>query len=92
LIGIAIYIVAVMSASVALCGLSIFHARLSYIGMTNDAYFASRNARGPGIWSINTADYKKKMAEAKKFQIPYHSDLIDNHIIVSVDKEDVKIV
>ena len=75
---------AVLSMAIALSGLSIFHYRLIYIGMTTDAYISSRNARGPDIWSINTAEYKKKMEEARKYQVAYHEPLS----IVSIDKGD----
>jgi hypothetical protein len=75
LIGIAVYIFVVLSMSIGLWGLAIFHFRLSYIGMTNDA-FASRSTREPGIWSINTVEYRKKLKEASK-----HADVGEDQII-----------
>jgi hypothetical protein len=55
-----------------LANLTIFHYRLSmmnslvYVGMTTVGYYDSLAAHGPNLWSINTKEYRARMAKASE--------------------------
>lgn len=52
-IGLFIFFLITFIIFCAMTNLFIFHARITYIGMTTNSYLESRNARGPLLWAIN---------------------------------------
>ncbi|KAH9266397.1 hypothetical protein BASA83_010639 [Batrachochytrium salamandrivorans] len=61
------YMVLVMVIAGGATNLFLFHARISYVGVTTIGYLESRAARGPDLWHINTKEYKKSRALAHEF-------------------------
>ncbi|KAI8928188.1 DHHC palmitoyltransferase-domain-containing protein [Entophlyctis helioformis] len=61
-----VYAAVMAGAWFAVTNLLVFHARISYIGMTTVAYLESRAARGPPLWSINTREYRLDQARAQE--------------------------